>query len=138
MRHACQKVGIKIRSVCQSCSKRVQRAFARICSFKDDIDKFGFELGLLENAGDVQVGHLVLDFRDAAGACNGLGRQRNRATGFYIEMVLEIVVGIVEDHEVFPFRRFQRLGEFTFERFDPFCESSGVLLVGCRVVRIDF
>ncbi len=138
MRHASQEVGIKVRPVFQACSKRIQSAFARIGSLQYDIDKLGFELGLLEHAGDFEVGHLILDFRDAAGACDSFRRERNRTTGFEIEMVFEIVVGVVKDHEVFPFRRLQRFGEIAFERFNPLCESSGILLVGCRIIRIEF
>src|SRR5690606_7727679 len=64
-----------------------------------DLDQFRFELWFGEDAGRPQFLHLGLDRAHPLGAGHDLRADGNRARTAYAVMILEILVGIVEDDE---------------------------------------
>lgn len=91
-----------------------------------------------EDAGDAQISDLVTDGGDPLGAGCYLRADRDRSDRAYIETVLEILIGVVKNHEPFAFDRLQGRSDFGFQLLETRLHVLSVGFVGCAVGRIRF
>ena len=83
-------------------AQRVECAYAGIAAFNDNVDQLGFKLRLLEDAHHTNVLNFDAEFLvNPLCARERFRRQGDGAAGFDVEMMLEVVIGIVEHDKGF-------------------------------------